>query len=219
MLNIKKAQQSKGKSYNYIPEEGSQLGVIVQVLDLGMQPQRAFQGKPKPDARTIRVTYELVNEVHDFDGEDKPLIVSEDFPFFSSEKSRCYQRLHAIDPGFKKTGGDWSKAAGMPVQVQIVHRTVGEGDDAKTYANIAGISPLMKGIPVPEETFNEVLVYSTDTPDQEVFDKLPDFLKERITEGGGAPKTEGQQTKKPAKGVKPDVPDNDDTEEGSDDDW
>jgi len=162
-----------------------------------MQPQRPFQGVAKPDARTIRVTYELVNEVHDFDGEDKPLIVSEEFPFFSSEKSRCYQRLNAIDPGFKKTGGDWSKAAGMAVQVQIIHRTVNKNGEERTYANIGSVSPLMKGMPAPSETFNEVLVYSSESPDAEAFAKLPNFLQEKITEGGGAPKSTEEQAKRP----------------------
>lgn len=225
MLNIKQANGGgNSQKYDYIPDEGVHLGVIIQVLDLGIQEQRPFQGKPKDPARMIRVTYELSHELRDFDGEEKPLIVSEEFPFFSSEKSRCYKRLNAIDPGFKNTGGDWSKTAGKAVQVQIVHRTVEKDGGSKTYANIGSVSPLMKGMAAPEETFNDVLVYSTDTPDAEVFDKLPEFLQEKITKGGGAPQSSGQSTKKgkPSgqdKGVADDVSNDDSSTDSSDSEW
>ena len=35
---------------------------VVSILDLGLQPQRPYQGQDKPPKHEIRATYELVDE-------------------------------------------------------------------------------------------------------------------------------------------------------------
>lgn len=192
-MNINNAPKPQSNRPQYIPEEGMQLAVIIQVIDLGVQKQRPFQGQAKDPARMVRVTYELVNDLRDFDGEEKPLIMSEEFKFSGDDRSTCYKRLNTIDPGFKKSKGDWSLMVGHPVQIQIVHRE-GKGDNAgRTFANIAGVSPLMKGMPAPESPFNELLVFNTEQPDAAVFEKLPQFLQDKIMGGEQPPVLNGTE--------------------------
>lgn len=181
-LNIKQAgsKKSSGKA-SPIPQEGVQLGVIIQVVDLGVQPGGFYKGAEKPASRKIRLTYELPYELHDFDGEKKPLLISEEFKFSGSELSTCYKRINSIDPGLKKTGGDFAKLVGEAVQVQIVHEVPTSGKyEGRTFANVAAVSPLMRGMSGPDETFNPQYFYSPDSHDENIWSEMPDFLKEKI---------------------------------------
>lgn len=216
-MNINQAPKPQSNRPQYVAEEGMQLGVIIQIIDLGVQKQRPYQGQVKDPARMVRVTYELVNDLRDFDGEEKPLIVSEEFKFSGDDRSTCYKRLNSMDPGFKKSGGDWTKMVGHPVQIQIVHNQ-GKGDNAgRTFANIASVSPLMKGMPAPESTFNELLVFNTDSPSKEVFDKLPPFMQDKIMGGEQPPTMDGTAQKETSDDFSSNTAP--EPEESEEDDW
>jgi hypothetical protein len=178
-LNINSAKTSKPRTdkVNPVPMDGVQLGVIIQVVDLGVQPGGSYQGEPKPDSRQLRVTYELPHDTHDFDGETKPLLISETFPFSGSDMSKCYKRINSIDPGLKKTNGDYAALVGEPVMVQIVHKEGKGKHEGRTFANVASVSPLMRGMTGPDSTFNPKYFYSPSSHDQEVWDQMPEFLQ------------------------------------------
>lgn len=178
-LNINSVKTSKPRSDkpSPVPMDGVQLGVIVQVVDLGVQPGGSFQGEQKPPSRQLRVTYELVNDTHDFDGEQKPLLISETFPFSGSDMSKCYKRINSIDPGLKLTNGDYALLVGTGVMVQIVHKEGKGKHEGRTFANVASVSPLMRGMTAPTSTFNPQYFYSPSVHDQEVWDQMPEFLQ------------------------------------------
>lgn len=155
---------------------------IVQILDLGLQAQRPFQGKEKPPAQEISITYELVDTFCvDKDGkelEDKPRWISETLPLYSisQDKAKSTQRYVAADPS-GKFGGDFSKLVNAPVNVTIVHNKVGE----KTYVNVAGIAAMR---PRDEakcpELVNPAKVFDLDAPDMEIFGSLPQWIQDKI---------------------------------------
>lgn len=180
-LNINKAKKGTGtKKAGPVPQDGVQLAVIVQVVDLGIQPGGEYKGQAKPPSRQIRMTYELPHDTHEFDGEQKPLLISETFSFSGSELSTCYKRINAIDPGLKTTNGEFANLVGKAVQVQIVHRQ-GKGKyEGRVFANVASVSQLMRGMQGPDETYNPQYFYSPDSHDEEVWSQMPDFLKEII---------------------------------------
>src|SRR5574341_1285327 len=66
---------------------------LVQLIDLGLQPQRPYQGKEKPPAHEIMMTYEFVDEFlkdeNDEDIEDKPRWYSETLPLYSLEADKA----------------------------------------------------------------------------------------------------------------------------------
>lgn len=180
-LNITKAKKSSGaKKAGPVPQEGVQLAVIVQVVDLGIQPGGEYKGQAKPPSRQIRLTYELPHDTHEFDGEEKPLLISETFSFSGSELSTCYKRINAIDPGLKTTGGEFSKLVGQAVQVQITHRQGRGKYEGRTFANVSAVSQLMRGMKGPDETYNPQYFYSPDDHDENVWSQMPDFLKDII---------------------------------------
>lgn len=180
-LNVNDAKTNTVFKDRPQPEEGTHLGVVIQVIDLGVQPGPVFQGEKKPDAQMVRLTYELPNETHDFDGEIKPLIVSEEFKFSGDDRSKCFKRLNALDPGMKKTGGDLMKLLGMPCMVQIIQKDGKGKHEGKKFSNVGSIAPLMKGMAAPESTFNGLVAYTPSMHVQDVWDSLPEFLQNKIS--------------------------------------
>jgi hypothetical protein len=64
----------------------------------------------------------------------------------------------------------------VPCLLSITHKTSGNG---KTYANIASVSMLPKGMDCPDQV-NEKQEFTYDNFKQELFDSFPDFIKEKI---------------------------------------
>ncbi len=163
-------------------EPNNYMGRIVQVVDMGVQPQRAWKGEAKPPVHKIMVTYELGTEfLKDKEGNDdleKPRWVSESFPLYGlgSELAKSTKRYLALDPS-KQHGGDWAKLVGTPCLVQVTKYTKGDGGEAN---GVGSISQPINGIPVPE-LVNAGKFFDMDEPDMEMFEKMPDWLKGALT--------------------------------------
>lgn len=158
---------------------------LVQVVDLGVQPQRAYQGQAKPPARTINVTYEIDGVfMVDEDGnelKDKPKWLSEDFPFYppSVERSKCAKRMKVFD----KEGacdGDISLMLGSPCTVTVAINAGKGKHEGKFFENISNVTPLTRGVSV-SELVNEPRFFDLEEPNAEVFNALPKFLREKIS--------------------------------------
>ena len=106
-------------------EAGGYPARLVQIVDLGIQAQRPYQGEAKPDAQELLVTYELSDEfLLDEDGNadtSKPRWLTETFPLFSlrAERAKSTQRMLALDPK-GEAEGDWSELLGKPCTVTIL---------------------------------------------------------------------------------------------------
>ena len=160
---------------------------IAQVIDLGVRPRDKWDvgsnsyivDPDKAPCQQMMVTYEFGTEfVKDEDGvedETKPRWLSETLNLFSLDVdlATSTKRYKAIDPSESK-GGDWTELVGMPCTVTIVHKKNGK-------AKIGSVTPAMKGVPYPELK-NDPKVFLIDEPDMEVFNSLPDWLKEKIKE-------------------------------------
>jgi hypothetical protein len=183
-INSKKVQGNGGKDRVAQPniDAGVYPGRLVQIIDLGMQPQRAFKGEAKPPAQRISLTYELVDEfMKDEDGEDildKPRWVSEDFPLHNlkADLAISTKRYMAFDPS-EAYEGDWSQCVGMPCNVTIVNNKVGD----KIYDNVANVATMRpKDAAQCPELQNAAKVFDLDDPDMEVYNALPKWLQEKI---------------------------------------
>lgn len=171
---------------NFIPQANIEPGTyparLVQVIDLGLQPQKAYQGKEKPPANEIMLTYELVDTfMKDADGndlEDKPRWISETLPFYGlfADKAKSTQRYLAFDPK-EDFEGDFAQLIGKPINVTVVNNAVGE----KVYDNIATVSAMRpKDADKCPELVNPSKLFDLDAPDMEVFNALPEWLREKI---------------------------------------
>jgi hypothetical protein len=167
-----------GRDFEPIPE-GQYAAVCDMMVDLGMQDGGSFGPKHKVYIRfqvpEHRITFEK-------DGEEKdlPAVVGVTFTLSLSAKSNLRPFLEGWR-GKKFTaeevrGFDITKVAGAPAYLNIVHEE-GEGKHkGKTFANIASIMPIPKGIAKPTVE-GEVIVYDDDN---DTYEMLPEWLQKKI---------------------------------------
>ena len=185
-LNLKTLPSTGGKKFTaQAPiEAGNYPARVVQIIEMGLQPQRAFKGVDKPPAREIMLTYELVDEfMKDDDGkdiEDKPRWVSEDFPLNNLDKdlAKSTKRYLVFDPDMTKFDGDITKVLGLPCSVAIVQNVKGDN----IYNNVANLTAMRpRDAAACPDLKNPTKLFLSDEPDMEVFKSLPKWLQERIT--------------------------------------
>lgn len=195
---------------------------VVQILDLGLQPQRAYQGKDKAPANEIMLTYELVDEfMKDEAGEDiedKPRWISETLPFYGlfADKAKSTMRYNAFDPS-GVYDGDFSKCIDTPVNVTVVNNAVGD----KVYNNVGNVAAMSakKAATMPE-LINPSKVFDLDAPDMEIYNALPEWLRDKIKsnlnfQGSALQAALGGKPAKAAAKVKPKEEEAEEDEEGN----
>lgn len=222
-LNAKKAggaASTRVEQDNLDP--GSYPARLVQIIDLGLQPQRPYQGKDKPPMPEIMLTYELVDVfMKDEDGkelEDKPRWISETIPFHNlrAEKAKSTIRYYSFDPN-EEFEGDFTKLIGMPITVTVINNKVGE----KVYDNVATTSAMRaKDAAKCPDLVNPAKVFTLDEPDMDIFNALPGWLQDKIKgnleyEGSVLQKLAGKAT---AKSAPPKEPEKKVEDAGSDED-
>lgn len=166
-------------------EIGNYPARLAQIIDMGVQPQRAYKGEDKPPTHEIMFTYELVDTfMRDEDGnefEDKPRWISETFPFRNLEQdlAKSTKRYKALDPN-EDFNGDFPALITRPCTVTITH-----GDNKKNpdrpYENIGNVSPMRpKEAAVCPELQNTPRVFLLDEPDMEVFHAFPEWIQDKL---------------------------------------
>lgn len=227
-LKASKEQKSNFKRPDPL-DPGSYPGRLVRIYDLGLQPQRDFQGQPKSPAHMISATYELADEfLKDDEGndmEDKPRWISHEFVLhpLSSDLANSTKSYKALDPDLEEDG-DWVKMLGRPVMINIVQGK-SKKDPSKIYENIHSLSVMRKkeADKLPE-LVNEAKFFDLNDPDMEVFNSLPKWLQDKITgnlEFAGSPLEKalaGKSADKPAKKEPPKKEDPPPADDDQDDD-
>lgn len=218
-----KAKASSNVQKQESMEAGTYPARTAQILYLGTQEQRPFQGQPKPDAPEMMVTYEFVDEFCvDEDGnalEDKPRWLSETFPLHSRkvDRARSAKRYNALDPKGEHVEsdgeGDWSLVIDVPCMVTVT-ATPGKGQNAdRVFNNIANVAPMRaKEAAKCPELVNPSKVFSAEEPDMEILGSLPEWLQDKIK---GSPEFKESQGEAPAVKEEP----ADDAEEEDNGEW
>jgi hypothetical protein len=161
-------------------EAGAYAAVCDMIVDLGVQPSPGGQFAPK---RTLMVRFQIPSERVEItkNGETKslPAVISRTLGLSLNEKATLRQLLQswrgkAFTPEELKRF-DLANVLGKPAFINVTHSVKGE----KTYANLTSIMPLPKGMPAPTLE-GDALIYSTDAPDSAVFDKLPEWVQDKI---------------------------------------
>lgn len=201
-LNTKNLPRTGGK-FKRPPalEEGNYPARLVQIIDLGTQPQRAWKGEEKPPKPMIHTTYEVLDEfMKDEEGndmEDKPRWISEELAMnpLSSDLANSTKRYISLDPKLEHDG-DWAMLAGAPCMITLSadkDKKGNKNDDGTpvVYNNISSTQTMRaKDISKAEGLKNPVKVFDMSDPDMDVFNALPDFLQSKIKgalDFGGSP--------------------------------
>lgn len=200
---------------------------VVQIIDLGLQTQRPYQGQEKAPVHELNITYELLDEFcldeKGVPDEKRPRWMSETMPLrnLAADKAKSTQRYYALDPqGVDE--GDFPAQIGKPCLVNVVHNKGSGINSGKTYANVGSISTMREkeAIKAPE-LVNPSRVFLLDEPDVEIFNALPEFLRDKIKanlEYNGSKLQELLEGKASSKTEKQEEPDEDTNEQAEEDD-
>jgi hypothetical protein len=178
------ATDSGGKDFKKVPP-GCHFAICNMVVDMGVQ-ETAFKGQAKQQHKVYmrwevpdeRVTYE--KDGKDYEG---PCSIGSTYTLSLSEKANLRKILEnwrgkTFTPD-ELRGFDITKVAGTCCQIMVQHTEAG----GKTYANVTGVMGTSRDQKERARTAkaeNEVIVFSIGDSDQKVFDKLPNWLKEKI---------------------------------------
>lgn len=153
------------------------LAYLYSIVDLGTQPGSVRFPEAK---RQLEFTYELVGELRDFNGEEKPMVISQKvtLPRVLNEKSNLYKIMLQLNGGKALTAGqlsyfDTEEWIGKPCTVTVTHSEDGR------YANVLSVGSIAKGITMPAQ-FNPNFFFDLDKFDADKLERLPEWKKEKI---------------------------------------
>jgi hypothetical protein len=183
MSIIVKEQASRPKSPP-IPA-GMHVATCYYVVDVGTHHFN-WQGEEK-STRKVYLGFEVNGEritIPAKDGEpekDLPRAISQDYTISLDKKSNLRKTLDSwrgvpFTPEELK-GFDLKNILGAPCMLNLAHSVCGQ------YANIIGVVPMMKGMPVPTPE-NPSLMFSVDDlvsgADSEWPENMPNWLREKV---------------------------------------
>lgn len=162
------------------PPAGSHPAVCRRLIDIGTQDS-TYKGEKKR-AHKILLGWEITDpEIRRDDGQ--PFIVSQRFTFSMHEKASLRKTLEAWrgvpfkESDFGEGGFDLKLLLNVPCILSIIHKV----EDGKTYANIASIMKVPKGMPVPPAVSDYIYLSLTkERFDRASFLKLSDGLQDTI---------------------------------------
>lgn len=153
------------------PAQGSHMGRIVGIVDLDHQPGYTWDGGEVEAQYKVQVTYELPGSLTK---EGKPHWIHEEFKISGHERSTMYKRVTTIDPTGELTskGQNLAGLLNAPCMVDV-------GVNKKGYPKINNVTGVPVGIPVGE-LVNSPFAFDFETPDLEVYRRLPEFIQNKL---------------------------------------
>lgn len=150
--------------------------VCVGVIDLGEQHSEKF----KNYQNKVMFLFEIIGETVDIDGEAKPRWLSKEYTLSLSEKSNLAKTITAwtgreITDDENENGFDVSTLLGRKALVVV---TCKENDNG-TFNDITVITSPPKMIQIPDAQ-SEQLMFEIESWNAEVFEKLPEWIQNKI---------------------------------------
>lgn len=170
----------KSQSNRVLAPEGTHIARVTKLIELGTQ-ESEWMGEKKRLYK-IWLDFELLEETHSFkEGEEaKPFVVGSKYTFSMGSKANLRKIVEGIIGktllDHEAEGFDIEQILNEPCLINV-KRTV-KGD--KTYTNIETTAPLMKGM-VAKEAYNPIQKLTFEQWSKDLFESLPNFLKEQIT--------------------------------------
>lgn len=170
------AKEKGGADFQPVPA-GSHIARCFAVISLGTQPSDNPQFM---DSFKCQVNFEIPGETIEINGEKKPMVIQKEYTVSLSQKATLRKELESWRgkpfTAEELKGFDVAKLVGVPCMLSIIHQTNGKG---KTYAKIAGISGLPKGVTCPPQ-YHKSVVYEVEDNRNDVFNALPQWVKSKI---------------------------------------
>lgn len=168
------AKESGG---NFIPvPAGNHPARCFGCVSLGTQ-----DGGIYPAAFKILLMFEIPGETIERDGKQQPMSVNKEYTLSLNEKANL---RHDLDSwrgrpfnADELKGFEVSNVVGVACLLNVIHRP--RVKDGQMQARIASISPLPKGMTVPE-IFNPKIKFEVEDGRSDTFNKLPEWIRKKI---------------------------------------
>lgn len=173
--------QMNKSDYTPVPV-GNHVARIYSIIHIGTTLDDTPWGAK--ERNKVRITWELPHERKEFKaGEgEKPFSISATYTLNFGEKANLRKIVEGIIGASlydeEAATFDVETLLGRTCMVNVTHKT----KDGKTYANVDAVTPVPKGMTVPEPENEWFILNYTDKWEQGKFDKLPDFLKNQMYE-------------------------------------
>lgn len=206
------ARDSGGGNFKPVPP-GAYVARCFQVIDLGTQTSTGQYGEKS--SHKLRLAWEIHGEDDDgqaltihIEGKAMPMTVNKDYTVSLHEKASLRKDLVAWrGRNFSEEEAkafDVSKLLGAYVLINITNSVSNNG---KTYANVAGLSPLPKALAATKPAgVHPLQQFDLDNPDWEVFESLPQWLQDRIKAAPEYARSRGEPAMAAAAGIDDDIP-------------
>jgi hypothetical protein len=150
------------------PPIGMHTAVLCSVIDMGTQ------STPWGERRRVQLGFALPLKLTK---EGKPHVVTAEYNLSGAPSSSLFQAIEAVF-GECEEELDLRRLLGAHCTVQVDHNTSARG---RTYAKVSGIGTADPNVKLPSIKVEEVfLSLEPDEFDADVFERLPDFLREKI---------------------------------------
>lgn len=175
------ATDNGGKEFKKLPP-GAHFAICNMMVDCGMQ--EGYQGKPQ---RKVYIRWEVPDERVEYEKDgvkhEGPCSIGKFYTLSLSEKATLRKDLEnwrgKTFSDAEAKGFNIVAVLGKSCQLMVTHSESG----GKTYANVTGIMGISKDQQARAKTAqpeNELLAFSVEDPDQEAYNKLPNWLREKI---------------------------------------
>ena len=158
--------------------QGAHVAILYSIVELGTM-EVEYAGEKKM-SRKIRLTWELPEEVREFDGEMKPMVVGKTFTASLFEQAK----LRPIVVGMlgslseeEEAEFDIKSLLGRSCMLQVSH----EEYNGRKYANVASCTQLPKSVQAPKQV-NTSVYFDYATFDEGEYQKLPQWMKDKMAE-------------------------------------
>lgn len=173
------ATSQGGTTYEPVPA-GTYIARCISMVHIGTVME-SYQGENKLQNK-VRIQWELPTELKVFKEEagEQPYTLGKEFTLSLHEKATLRKFLESWrGKAFTEEEAkafDITILLDKPCMLNVIHKKSKTGH---TYAEIASVSPMMKGIQCPP-MINKLFQFSYDPFEQWRFDELPEWLKEKV---------------------------------------
>jgi len=177
MKGIEISAESTNNVIKEIVPSGTHVARCYSMIHVGTV-EFEWQGELKYSNK-IRLTFELPNEMRDFGGEQKPMVISKEYTLSLHEKSNLRKDLESWrgEAFIGQPRFDITNMLEVPCMISVIHKTANSGNQ---YATISSISKLANGFECPEQ-FNPTFIFNYHDNFNEVWlDEQPQWIQDQI---------------------------------------
>lgn len=159
-----------------LPPAGAHIATIYSVVQFGTMDGE-YKGKATSKNK-IRITWELPEEVRDFDGEKKPMVVGKTYTASLYEQAKLRPIVEGILGEIDEETFKIENLIGKSCMIQLAQ----EEYLGNEYMDVVSATQLPKSVPAPKQINPSTYLDYQEGWDDAVYEKLPNWMKEKMAE-------------------------------------